>query len=360
MTTDDDADLGEDTALAPTAATLVPRIAIPLADIKLRLDELKRFVADYMVAGTDYGEIPGTNGRPVLLKPGAEKLKDVYALTDTYVYDAVTEDYETGLFAYRLRCLLHLRQRPDVLVTTGVGEANSFEMKYRYRFIATDKKPSKEEAEVLKARGVGRWRKGDGGWVWLERVENPNLADTANTILKMAKKRALVDAMLSATRSSELFTQDLEDTPAETHEAEPEPASLPIAPPRSKAAAPSPPPPASRGRKATPPPSTNRNLIPPPPDDSALCSPSHGPDLWYVTKAEVVKRGQTDGKPWTLYNVTFSDGRAGSTLSDDMYELAKRAAGDQSPVDRTLTPNPRNPQYFRLEGLTVLEPGSRG
>ena len=33
----------------------------------------------------------------------------------------------------------------------------------------------------------------------------------ANTILKMSKKRALVDAVLSATRSSGLFTQDIED-----------------------------------------------------------------------------------------------------------------------------------------------------
>jgi len=33
----------------------------------------------------------------------------------------------------------------------------------------------------------------------------------SNTVLKMAKKRALVDAVLSATRSSDLFTQDVED-----------------------------------------------------------------------------------------------------------------------------------------------------
>lgn len=32
-----------------------------------------------------------------------------------------------------------------------------------------------------------------------------------NTILKMAKKRALIDAVLSATRASGLFTQDIED-----------------------------------------------------------------------------------------------------------------------------------------------------
>lgn len=34
-----------------------------------------------------------------------------------------------------------------------------------------------------------------------------------NTLLKMAKKRALIDAVLSATRASGLFTQDIEDFP---------------------------------------------------------------------------------------------------------------------------------------------------
>lgn len=35
--------------------------------------------------------------------------------------------------------------------------------------------------------------------------------DVVNTIMKMAKKRALIDAVLSATRSSDLFTQDVEE-----------------------------------------------------------------------------------------------------------------------------------------------------
>ena len=38
-----------------------------------------------------------------------------------------------------------------------------------------------------------------------------NPFEIANTLLKMAKKRALIDAVLSATRSSDLFTQDMED-----------------------------------------------------------------------------------------------------------------------------------------------------
>ncbi len=43
------------------------------------------------------------------------------------------------------------------------------------------------------------------------RAENPDPADQYNTVLKMAKKRALVDAVLTATAASDCFAQDLED-----------------------------------------------------------------------------------------------------------------------------------------------------
>jgi hypothetical protein len=42
-----------------------------------------------------------------------------------------------------------------------------------------------------------------------------NPADVANTILKMAKKRAQVDAVITATAASDIFTQDIEDLPPE-------------------------------------------------------------------------------------------------------------------------------------------------
>jgi hypothetical protein len=44
-----------------------------------------------------------------------------------------------------------------------------------------------------------------------ERQENPDIADTYNTVLKMAKKRAQIDATLTATGASDIFAQDLED-----------------------------------------------------------------------------------------------------------------------------------------------------
>jgi hypothetical protein len=46
-----------------------------------------------------------------------------------------------------------------------------------------------------------------------EKVEHDNPADYYNTVLKMAKKRAHVDAILTATAASDIFTQDIEDMP---------------------------------------------------------------------------------------------------------------------------------------------------
>ena len=46
-----------------------------------------------------------------------------------------------------------------------------------------------------------------------EKVDNPDIADTYNTVLKMACKRALVHATINATAASDIFTQDLEDLP---------------------------------------------------------------------------------------------------------------------------------------------------
>jgi hypothetical protein len=45
------------------------------------------------------------------------------------------------------------------------------------------------------------------------RIPNPDFADSSNTVLKMAQKRALVAACLVVTNASAFFTQDVEDMP---------------------------------------------------------------------------------------------------------------------------------------------------
>lgn len=145
---------------------------VSVEEAKRRIKALQEFVKEVMVKGEDYGEIPGIS-KPTLLKPGAEKLCEIYGLAISPRIANRIEDWEQGLFHYEVHVDL-ISKRTGQLVATGVGSANSKEKRY----VAGKQQDS---------------------------------FTIVNTILKMAKKRALIDAVLSATRSSGLFTQDVED-----------------------------------------------------------------------------------------------------------------------------------------------------
>jgi hypothetical protein len=59
-------------------------------------------------------------------------------------------------------------------------------------------------------------------------IENPDLPDLWNTVVKMSEKRARVDAVLAVTGASALFTQDVEDAPP------PAPPAYPAVPRRGR------------------------------------------------------------------------------------------------------------------------------
>lgn len=149
----------------------------------------------------DYGVIPGTQ-KPTLLKSGAEKINMLFGLNPIYEFMASVSDFERGFFNYEIRCTL---MRNGMPVAQGIGSCNSHEKKYRY---STMTEEQLAEAGIDPNTGTmftdryGRTR---------YRVEAPDPADKANTILKMAKKRAYVDATLQVASLSDLFTQDLED-----------------------------------------------------------------------------------------------------------------------------------------------------
>jgi hypothetical protein len=67
--------------------------------------------------------------------------------------------------------------------------------------------------EALGGRGLST-KKIDGVWMIVkqgEKIEHDNPADVYNTVLKMGKKRAMVDAVLTCTAASDIFTQDVEE-----------------------------------------------------------------------------------------------------------------------------------------------------
>jgi uncharacterized protein (UPF0335 family) len=197
---------------------------LSVTTIKHQIQVIQEVMRDAMVKDTHYGVIPGTD-KPTLLKAGAEKLSLTFRLSPTYVVTRL--DLPNNHREYEVRCTLtHIPTQ--AVFGEGVGTCSSMESKYRYRNVADFEltgepipKDSKEKKKEYRAQGFGM-KKVNGTWEWVkykdtEKQEHPDIADTYNTILKMAKKRAHVDAVLTATAASDIFAQDLEDLPNAPH-----------------------------------------------------------------------------------------------------------------------------------------------
>lgn len=165
-----------------------------------KISQVQAAVQKTLKSGHDYDTIPGTS-KPTLLKPGAEKILMMFGLTSEYEIIVKIEDYDKGIFAYTMKCIL---SKNGLKITEGVGSCNSKEDKYRWRWYKEEDVPAGVDKEALKSK-TNKWGKTE------YKLENEEIYSQANTILKMAKKRAQVDATLTVASLSELFTQDIED-----------------------------------------------------------------------------------------------------------------------------------------------------
>jgi hypothetical protein len=181
------------------------------AEARKRLEEMQAFVKSVMVAGVDFMVIPGTP-KPSLLQPGAQKLAEIYGFSHRHLESKAIEDFERGFFYCAMKCILTLRRSGD-FIGEGIGSANSKESKYADRWLQAKDLPEGTNIGHLRSKeNPSKFAGGKPYTTYL--VSNPNPADLLNTIQKMAKKRAYVDAVISVTRSSGLFTQDLEKNTA--------------------------------------------------------------------------------------------------------------------------------------------------
>jgi hypothetical protein len=201
-----------DIVIRQPAGTTLPDEATLTRDFQL-ITRFQRLVQTQMIQNHDYGIIPGTN-KPTLLKPGAEKIAKLLGLADEYEIVDKLEDWTKPFFRYLIRCRL-TSVNNGCLISSGLGECNSLETKYRYRWVFQSTLPE----TVDKTKLVSREIKTRNGKARQYRLDNDEIFSQVNTILKMAKKRALVDAALSAGRLSDVFTQDIEDIPSIAGEA---------------------------------------------------------------------------------------------------------------------------------------------
>jgi hypothetical protein len=210
-------------ALATTQGS--GRMAV--ADIIQHVAVVQEVMRAVMKPDVHYGKIPGTD-KPTLYKAGAEVLCMVFRVADTY---EVTDLSAADTVRYRVNCI-GVHQVTGIVLGSGLGEASSGEEKYKWR-----KAVNKEEWDETPAnmRRVKHAR-GKGGTTYKQEQIRTEPADLANTILKMANKRAKMAMVLNVTAASDCFAQDLEDMDAalrdhlSRHEDD-APADQPAAPP---------------------------------------------------------------------------------------------------------------------------------
>ena len=139
------------------------------ANIEAAIPNIEDIISKELVPNVDYAKIPGCGQKPALLKAGAERLAAIFHLrTCSEVINRI-EQYDKLFVLYEVKTTVY--DAANNIIAVGIGSANTKEPKYARQ----------------------------------------NFATTLNTVLKIARKRSYVDAILSATGSSRVFTQDIED-----------------------------------------------------------------------------------------------------------------------------------------------------
>lgn len=179
--------------------------AMTVDEMEKRMRIMQDFIRRAMVENQDYGKIPGTD-KPTLLKSGAEKLGIFYGYSNSVEIINKVEDWKNGFFHYEVKVTL-ISKRTGKIEAEGMGSCNSMESRYRYRWVFENQLPKSMNKDDLHRKVIRK----NGQSYTMFRIENEDVFTLPNTLLKMAKKRAFVDATLSATRTSGIFTQDVED-----------------------------------------------------------------------------------------------------------------------------------------------------
>lgn len=273
----------------------------PLTAVEIRagVNLIQEVMKSVMKKDVHYGTIPGTP-KPTLYKAGAEKILSTFRIA----VDPMTEDLSTSDEArYRVTARA-TNQATGTHLGSGLGECSSSEEKYRWR--AAICQQEFEETPEDRRREV--WKKGREGPYKVRQVRTHSV-DVANTILKMATKRAVIAVTLQVTAASDIFAQDIEDLPEELQQAiaqDDAPAGPSFKEPKPRQDDPAPPAVTNGGADQTP--------------------------GIRVTSVRVAKTGKSDKGEWKLFLVGLSNGEEYSTFSESLAKLAKSLVASKATV----------------------------
>lgn len=216
----------KDEALSVPAGTpaisVKPRMFDSIAEAMVyQKQQLDLVVAEVLEEGKHFGKIPGTDNM-TLLKPGAAALFQAFQLRATP--EVVSEDVDDDYYGVTIRINVHNQSGEHV--GGGLGFASSDESKWQraacpdcgetvyYNGPPKGGKDTRPDWKRRKADEGAMYSCKDYsgcGWVSMDPAPKGYSPDLRNTILKMAEKRARVDAALAVTGADAFFTQDMDD-----------------------------------------------------------------------------------------------------------------------------------------------------
>lgn len=192
-------------------------------DVKKQADFIQEVMEKVFQPGIHYGII-SEGMKPSLLKAGAEKMNFLFRIRQGV--PTIEEEKLPGGHL-EVKIITPFMDSRGKMLGYGYGSCTTMESKYRFRR-AERVCPSCGQATIIKGK-----KEFGGGWLcWQKKggcgekfpddderivtqetgkTENENIADTYNTVRKIAKKRSYVDGTLTVTGCSDFFTQDLED-----------------------------------------------------------------------------------------------------------------------------------------------------
>jgi hypothetical protein len=300
-----------------------------LTEVVNQTQLIKHILTEVMKEGTHFGTIPGTS-KPSLWKPGAEKILSTFRIGIT----PLVTDLSTGdEIRYRVEAVA--RHASGQHLGSAFGEASSSEEKWKWRAAVCEEEWNEASPERRREKWVKGWQKSPPHKVKQVRTEP---SDIANTVLKMAAKRAEIAVTLRVTAASDVFTQDLEDLPEELRGAIVEQEAAQIKQPERESAT-----------TATPAPAAPVAAVAPHPaiDGPPSAAPA-GKTPIYLTNARIAKTGtKANGEPYSLYVLKDKAGNEHKSFRSTVYEAAQNAVELDAPVFLVTQTSPR--------GVTVEE-----
>jgi len=181
-----------------------PLSPMTAVEVKAQVAVIKEIMQKIMLKDVHYGTIPGTKS-PTLYKLGSDTLLSAFHIA----VEPIIEDLSTYQeIRYRVQCR-GITIGSGTLIGIGIGECSSNEEKYKWR----------KCGEVEYGRTAEDRRRVKIGKVWNDQQRcygegsilqvRTEVADQANTVLKMAKKRAQVDLTLTSLACGDTFDQPI-------------------------------------------------------------------------------------------------------------------------------------------------------